>query len=288
MSRRFTSSPRQLRRFAGRFSAAPLAVLLLVILNLLLFSNWAGSFLGTPPATIAVDYGLRIPQPVTYFTYTFVHLWPLHLFANLAFLLAFGVLVEPVLGHRDFLFFYLIGSALAGLSAMLIDSAFGATGAVVGASGAIFLLFGAAMAVRPLKATAAYLLLSLFVVPLILSIPLHLAQSAVKETAVREVEQIEAEKETLEQSYASEEISEEAYSEQVGVLSEAMGAPAKQITTIQQAQQHEATVPAAETVHYTGLTLGMLSMLALRPKLVDEWRCRFDAIIAGLQSLRKR
>lgn len=287
MSQRFTSSSGPRRRFT-KISAIPLAVLLLITLNLLLFSNWAGSFLGTPPATIAVEYGLRISQPVTYFTYTFIHLWPLHLFANLAFLLAFGALVEPILGHRDFLFFYFIGSALAGLSAMLIDSAFGATGAVVGASGAIFLLFGAAMAVRPLKATAAYLLLSLFVVPLILSMPLHAAQSAVKETAVREVEQIEAEKEALEQSYATEQISEEAYSEQVGALSEAMNVPAKQITTIQQAQQHEATVPAAETVHYTGLALGMFSMLALRPKLVDEWRCRFDAIIAGLQNLHRR
>ncbi len=266
----------------------PLATLLLVLLNLLLFYSWSGSMLGTPSASIVMANSFQLSQPLTYFTYSLVHLWPLHLFANLALLLTLGILLEQKLGPQRFFIFYFAGAALAGISATVIDLFFGIEGAIVGASGAIFTLLGGAIATRPFKATLAYLLLSLFIVPTVLAVQLHDEQSNVKEQAVREVEALEEEKQVAEREYAKEELTKEEYVQKAQEISAAMETPSKQIVKIQEAQRREEQVPTAETIHITGLIVGTLLAFSMCPELSEEWAHRPHKVAIALRRMQKR
>ncbi|MDQ6850623.1 MAG: rhomboid family intramembrane serine protease [Actinomycetota bacterium] len=76
-------------------------------------------------------------------TSAFLHINPLHLGANMLALVVIGPALERLLGRIRFLALYLL-AALGGSAAIYV---FGAAGvAVVGASGAIFGLFGASLA----------------------------------------------------------------------------------------------------------------------------------------------
>lgn len=263
----------------------PTGTLSLLFLNLSLFQYWSGSLFGTPSATIAVTYGLSPFRPLTYFTYTFIHLWPMHLFANLTFLLVLGSLVEARLGARKFIAFYFSGAVLAGLLATAIDGILSVSGSVVGASGAIFTLLGGATASRPIRALLTYSILSLLIVPNILAVQLHEEQSVVKEQAVRQVERIAAENEEIRQRYEREEISEEAYVQTAEALAEEVKTPARQVVIIKEAQRREEEISTAETIHLTGIVVGVLLMFAMCPGLSKEWQKR---AVKAEKAIRRR
>lgn len=72
-------------------------------------------------------------------TYLFVHGGISHLFFNMLGLFFFGPYVERELGSSEFLLFYLVTGALAGVFSYFAYSVFGASGVpLVGASGAIY------------------------------------------------------------------------------------------------------------------------------------------------------
>ncbi|MBI2251219.1 MAG: rhomboid family intramembrane serine protease [Armatimonadetes bacterium] len=88
------------------------------------------------------DYKLILP----FFTHQFLHGNFLHLFGNMLFLYIFGDNVEDVLGHLNYLFFYLICGILAGFIQILFIThsglpLLGASGAIAGILGAYFVLF---------------------------------------------------------------------------------------------------------------------------------------------------
>lgn len=81
----------------------------------------------------------------------FLHAGPIHIFFNMYALYLFGSILEPLFGHRRFAIIYLLGGLTgSALSVILGDphpplaqAVF--AGASVGASGAVFAIFGAEM-----------------------------------------------------------------------------------------------------------------------------------------------
>ncbi|MFH1229713.1 MAG: rhomboid family intramembrane serine protease [Candidatus Aenigmatarchaeota archaeon] len=103
------------------------------------------------------DYGFSLQNLLgnrvwTLLTSVFLHADPSHLILNMLALFFFGRAVEMSMGRKKFILVFL-ASSIAGNLAFLVSSFFiGSLGSVViGASGAVFGLMGAAMLVRPLE-----------------------------------------------------------------------------------------------------------------------------------------
>ncbi|PLX99080.1 MAG: hypothetical protein C0623_10290 [Desulfuromonas sp.] len=76
--------------------------------------------------------------PVSAFTHQFLHAGQGHLWGNMLFLWAVGTVVEKRIGHGRFLLFYILSGLASGLLFVLIVRVFhGASGHLLGASGAI-------------------------------------------------------------------------------------------------------------------------------------------------------
>jgi membrane associated rhomboid family serine protease len=108
--------------------------------------------LGLIPATLIGDVQLHpdlrlAPPPVTLVTYMFLHGGLLHLGGNMLFLWVFGDNIEDAMGHRRFVFFFVLGGALAGLAQALVEP--GARVPIIGASGAIAAVLGAYLVLHP-------------------------------------------------------------------------------------------------------------------------------------------
>jgi rhomboid protease GluP len=86
---------------------------------------------------LILDYGF--PFYYQLFTSMFIHASIIHLAGNLMFLLIFGLRAEEMFSLPEYLAIYLLG----GLTGNLLSLAFGPNYLSVGASGAIFALFGA-------------------------------------------------------------------------------------------------------------------------------------------------
>ena len=98
-------------------------------------------------STVASHGGLQpVPEPITLFTYQFLHGGWLHLLTNMLFLWVFADNIEDAFGHAGFAIFYILcGLAGALLHALLNPQSMapliGASGAVAGVMGAYLLLF---------------------------------------------------------------------------------------------------------------------------------------------------
>jgi membrane associated rhomboid family serine protease len=86
-------------------------------------------------------------RPLTLVSALFIHVDWLHLVGNLLFLVIFGLRGERALGPWRFLMLFVIGGALANLSAVLLVNV--PYSVVVGASGAVSALIGAYLALFP-------------------------------------------------------------------------------------------------------------------------------------------
>ena len=104
------------------------------------------------------DYLSR--ETATLFTSQFLHGGWLHLLGNMLYLWIFGNNVEDRFGRVGFLFFYLIGGALAGLSQVAIDPA--STIPTIGASGAIAATLGAYLVLFPRARVTSLVFLGFF------------------------------------------------------------------------------------------------------------------------------
>ncbi len=80
-------------------------------------------------------------------TYQFLHGGWFHLISNMLYLWVFGDNVEDSLGHVQYLFFYLIVGAVAGVFQVYFDPA--STIPIVGASGAVAGILGAYLLICP-------------------------------------------------------------------------------------------------------------------------------------------
>ncbi len=106
---------------------------------------------GAVPETLfpggATWQGLLELRPLTLATAVFIHVDWLHLIGNLLFLAIFGIPAERALGPLRFLLLYVLGGALANLSAVLLLDF--PRSVVIGASGAVSTLIGAYLALFP-------------------------------------------------------------------------------------------------------------------------------------------
>jgi membrane associated rhomboid family serine protease len=138
------------RRAFGRSNAAPITYSLIAV-NVIAFlaeiAGGAGGFDASGP--VVRDFALRggaIADGEWYRIVTggFLHAGPVHLLFNMFALYVLGSLLEPAIGSTRFAFLY-AASLLAGAFGALLMSAAGEN--TVGASGAIFGIFGAAFVI---------------------------------------------------------------------------------------------------------------------------------------------
>jgi membrane associated rhomboid family serine protease len=99
-------------------------------------------------------------RPLTLVSALFIHVDWLHLVGNLLFLVIFGLPGERALGPWRFLLLFVVGGALANLSAVLLVDV--PRSVVVGASGAVSTLIGAYLALFPRARLGFVLPLGLF------------------------------------------------------------------------------------------------------------------------------
>ncbi|MFC1454846.1 rhomboid family intramembrane serine protease [Candidatus Undinarchaeota archaeon] len=266
----------------GRKVAPPTGTILLILVNFLFFYYLSSTFAGTPADVY--PYALKWSNPITYFTYSFVHLWPVHLFANLLFLSIFGAIIESKIGTVHFLLFYFVGAILTGLLAQAFDFVtLGRIFVIVGSSGAIFTLLGAAIAARPIFSLITYLILGLLIVPYALSTTIHEQQDATLEHAETTQKVAETKITIAEQKYQSGELTkqqtEQIISENIRVKEEAKFV----VETIEEAKVREETVRTAEATHIIGLFTGLILILLIEPSLITEWERRAEKIVKFLE-----
>jgi membrane associated rhomboid family serine protease len=85
------------------------------------------------------------PWLPTFVTYAFLHAGVLHLAGNMLFLFLFGNNVNDKMGHIGYLFFYLAGGIFAAIGYLLTSE----SGALIGASGAVWAVTGAYLVLFP-------------------------------------------------------------------------------------------------------------------------------------------
>lgn len=82
-------------------------------------------------------------RPWTIITYIFLHGDILHLFYNMFALALFGSVLEKVIGGKKFLIMFFVSGIIAGMGSILFY------GASIGASGAVYGIFGTLAVLRP-------------------------------------------------------------------------------------------------------------------------------------------
>ena len=102
---------------------------------------------GVIPAALLGDQQSFISPFLTVFTSMFMHGGWMHLIGNMVFLWIFGDNIEDSMGHKKFLFFYLICGLLAALLQALINP--NSPVPMIGASGAIAGILGAYLVLHP-------------------------------------------------------------------------------------------------------------------------------------------
>jgi len=104
---------------------------------------------------------MPIPAPLTLLTAMFVHggLW--HLAGNMLYLWVFGDNIEDMLGHVNYLMFYVACGLGAAISQVLIEP--GSTIPMVGASGAIAGVLGAYLVLHPQAQVLTLVFLVIFI-----------------------------------------------------------------------------------------------------------------------------
>ncbi|MFH0961628.1 MAG: rhomboid family intramembrane serine protease [archaeon] len=139
----------------------------------------------SPSYDFLATLGLHYNAPWSILTYMFIHLWPSHLLVDGMLLLVFGTIVERRIGGWKTLLIFLSSGFLGGLVNLL----FFPTKTLIGSSGAVFGLIGAAVVLRP------FLSMTLFVAAINLFAPIVVRAVDSVETAF--VERIAAERDVL-------------------------------------------------------------------------------------------
>ena len=104
---------------------------------------------------------MPIPAPLTLVTSMFVHGGLLHLAGNMLYLWVFGDNIEDMLGHFNYLIFYLACGVGAAIAQVMIDP--GSTIPMVGASGAIAGVLGAYLVLHPQAQVLTLVFLVIFI-----------------------------------------------------------------------------------------------------------------------------
>lgn len=257
----------------------PLGTLAFVFLTTYFFFHFSGGAFFSPDFSVVRQFGLNYANPLSFITYTFIHLWVLHLLANMSFVLVFGYIVERRFGVLEFASLYVLGAALAGLFAQGAGLVFeNKLYIIVGASGAAFVLLGAALAIRPIHAILAYLALSFFIVPWILSANVVELRERAEVQLADKAEAISVEQARAEDAYDKKEINQTVFTTMNQTLSVERDQTVSDIREIKEARQVERVTPIAETTHINAIFIGALIAFMFRPELLREWHSRISGL----------
>lgn len=116
----------------------------------------------SPPYVAPED--ARLPAAVTILTAMFLHGSFWHLIGNMLYLWVFGGRIERAMGHARFLLFYILSGVAAAMTMAFLDPA--SPIPMVGASGAISGLLGAALLIYPRVPVTVYVPIGIILYPL--------------------------------------------------------------------------------------------------------------------------
>ncbi len=148
MFNEFENAPRKenrfkqlVRKYGVRSSSPILVTQILIIVSVLMLA--ITSIFPTLQLDLLFYPPLAKVQPHRFITSAFLHSGIMHLFFNMYALWAIGMILEPLLGRLRFLLIYLLTAFFGNAFVLLFASVTNQQNvAVVGASGAIFGLFG--------------------------------------------------------------------------------------------------------------------------------------------------
>lgn len=112
------------------------------------------------PGKYLVTYGFELSNPLGVITYSFLHLSPQHVIANMALLLAVGVIAEKKLTFKDYFIIFFASAIIAGITFHLLTPK---PTVLVGASSAVSGILAASVFVDFKKAIPAILIFGLFI-----------------------------------------------------------------------------------------------------------------------------
>lgn len=114
----------------------------------------------------------NIPVYLTLITSMFMHGGWAHLFGNMLFLLVFGDNIEDAMGHRRYLYFYLLCGVLAALTHVFVTAYFGQSVYVpsLGASGAVSGILGGYLLLFPTRSVHVWIFFFISTVPAFLAV----------------------------------------------------------------------------------------------------------------------
>lgn len=124
-----------------------------------------GSLLVSPTLRTVSRYGLHISRPLTYLSYSLIHLYPGHLAMNIGLLAVFGTILEIRLSPRRATMFFLL--SIIGPS--IFFAALSPKTILVGASGLIWCCIGAGVVSRPRESLIALFVMGFIVLPVLRS-----------------------------------------------------------------------------------------------------------------------
>lgn len=115
-----------------------------------------------------------IPVYLTLLTSMFMHGGLAHIAGNMMYLWIFGDNLENVMGHRNYLFFYLLSGLLAALAHVFTTAFLGQNPLIpsLGASGAISAVLGGYILLFPTRGVHVWLLIGIITVPAFIAVGL--------------------------------------------------------------------------------------------------------------------
>lgn len=153
-------------QFSGKKKSVPgkewLPLVTLYLFSITLFIYYLSvSFFPfiSPSYDLLSRFGLHLNAPWSVLTYMFMHLWPSHLLVDCLLLLIFGTIVEKRIGGVKMLSIFMVSGILGGL----VNLFFFPAKTLIGSSGGVFGLIGAAVVLSPKLSLALFVLsLNLF------------------------------------------------------------------------------------------------------------------------------
>ncbi len=181
-----------------------------------------------------VTYGFSPSRPLGILTYSFLHLSPQHIIANIALLIAVGVIAEKKLNPKDYLGIFFASAITAGIVFHILTPK---PVVLVGASSSISGILAASIFVDIKKAVIAIILFGLF---------LHMASPLVTTYTENKLLEVQGRTQEVVQEYNETIKERQETQEQVQTIAERM-----QVLTILCEQQNQTACDELKTLNET-------------------------------------
>ena len=148
--------PRRLKKIDELPTGTVTALFIITIVTTYLYLAY--SYLYIPGPQLAA-YGFILERPLTALSYSFIHLSPQHILANVALLLAVGIVAEQKLKTKDYIAIFFASAATSGVVFHILTPE---PTVLVGASSAVSGILAASIFIDIKKAIVAILIFTVF------------------------------------------------------------------------------------------------------------------------------